>query len=29
MLEWYAHVLIVSMVLPRSVERTTNIVEFY
>jgi phenylpropionate dioxygenase-like ring-hydroxylating dioxygenase large terminal subunit len=29
MLEWYAHVLIVSTLIPRSVERTTNIVEFY
>ena len=29
MLEWYAHVLIVSTLLPRAVDRTTNIVEFY
>ena len=29
MLEWYAHVLIVSTLIPRGVERTTNIVEFY
>jgi choline monooxygenase len=29
MLEWYAHVLIVSTLIPRSVDRTTNIVEFY
>jgi choline monooxygenase len=29
MLEWYPHVLIVSTLLPRSVDRTTNIVEFY
>jgi choline monooxygenase len=29
MLEWYAHVLIVSTLIPRSVDRTTNVVEFY
>lgn len=29
MLEWYAHVLIVSTVIPRAVDRTTNVVEFY
>jgi choline monooxygenase len=29
MVEWYAHVLIVSSVIPRAVDRTTNIVEFY
>ncbi|HUH95068.1 MAG TPA: aromatic ring-hydroxylating dioxygenase subunit alpha [Casimicrobiaceae bacterium] len=29
MLEWYAHVLIVSTLLPRGVDRTTNVVEFY
>jgi phenylpropionate dioxygenase-like ring-hydroxylating dioxygenase large terminal subunit len=29
MLEWYAHVLIVSTVIPRGVDRTTNVVEFY
>jgi choline monooxygenase len=29
MLEWYAHVLVVSTLIPRGVDRTTNIVEFY
>jgi choline monooxygenase len=29
MLEWYAHVLIVSTLIPRAVDRTTNVVEFY
>jgi len=29
MLEWYPHVLIVSTVLPVTVERCTNVVEFY
>ena len=29
MLEWYAHVLIVSTLLPRAVDCTTNVVEFY
>jgi phenylpropionate dioxygenase-like ring-hydroxylating dioxygenase large terminal subunit len=29
MLEWYAHVLIVSTVIPQGVDRTTNVVEFY
>ena len=29
MLEWYPHVLIISTVLPRSVKRCTNVVEFY
>ncbi len=29
MLEWYAHVLIVSTVIPCGVDRTKNIVEFY
>ena len=29
MVEWYAHVLIVSTVIPRDVDKTTNIVEFY
>jgi len=29
MLEWYAHVLIVSTVIPRDVDRATNVVEFY
>jgi len=29
MLEWYAHVLIVSTLIPRGVDRTTNVVEYY
>jgi len=29
MLEWYPHVLVVSTLIPRSVDRTTNVVEFY
>jgi phenylpropionate dioxygenase-like ring-hydroxylating dioxygenase large terminal subunit len=29
MLEWYAHVLIVSTLIPRAIDRTTNVVEFY
>ena len=29
MLEWYPHVLVVSTLIPRSPQRTTNIVEFY
>jgi len=29
MLEWYAHVLIVSTLIPRGVDRTTNVIEFY
>ena len=29
MLEWYPHVLIVSTLIPRGVDRTTNVVEFY
>jgi choline monooxygenase len=29
MLEWYAHVLIVSTLIPRGVDRTTNLLEFY
>ena len=29
MLEWYPHVLVVSTLIPRSSELTTNIVEFY
>ncbi len=29
MLEWYAHVLIVSTLIPRAVDHTTNVVEFY
>jgi phenylpropionate dioxygenase-like ring-hydroxylating dioxygenase large terminal subunit len=29
MLEWYPHVLVVSTLIPRAVDRTTNIVEFY
>jgi choline monooxygenase len=29
MLEWYPHVLIVSTLIPRGVNRTTNVVEFY
>ena len=29
MVEWYAHVLIISTLVPRSVDRTTNFVEFY
>jgi phenylpropionate dioxygenase-like ring-hydroxylating dioxygenase large terminal subunit len=29
MIEWYAHVLIVSSLIPDGVDRTTNIVEFY
>jgi phenylpropionate dioxygenase-like ring-hydroxylating dioxygenase large terminal subunit len=29
MLEWYAHVLIVSTLIPRAVDRTINVVEFY
>jgi len=29
MIEWYAHVLIVSTLIPRGVDRTTNMVEFY
>ncbi len=29
MVEWYPHVLVVSTVIPRGVDRTTNVVEFY
>jgi phenylpropionate dioxygenase-like ring-hydroxylating dioxygenase large terminal subunit len=29
MLEWYPHVLVVSTLIPRSPEHTTNVVEFY
>jgi len=29
MIEWYPHVLVVSTLIPRAVNRTTNIVEFY
>jgi phenylpropionate dioxygenase-like ring-hydroxylating dioxygenase large terminal subunit len=29
MVEWYPHVLVVSTVIPRSPEHTTNVVEFY
>ena len=29
MLEWYPHVLIVSTLIPRGVDKTTNVVEFY
>ena len=29
MIEWYAHVLIISTLIPRAVDRTTNVVEFY
>lgn len=29
MLEWYPHVLIVSTLVPRGVDKTTNVVEFY
>ncbi len=29
MIEWYPHVLVVSTVVPRGVDRSTNIVEFY
>jgi choline monooxygenase len=29
MVEWYPHVLVVSTLIPRGVQQTTNIVEFY
>ncbi len=29
MIEWYPHVLVVSTLIPRGVDRTTNVVEFY
>ena len=29
MIEWYPHVLIVSTLIPRAVDKTTNIIEFY
>jgi choline monooxygenase len=29
MLEWYPHVLVVSTLIPRSPQHTTNVVEFY
>jgi phenylpropionate dioxygenase-like ring-hydroxylating dioxygenase large terminal subunit len=29
MVEWYPHVLVISTLVPRAVDRTTNIVEFY
>jgi len=29
MLEWYPHALVISTLIPRGVDRTTNIVEFY
>jgi len=29
MVEWYPHVLVVSTLIPRDVDRTTNVVEFY
>ena len=29
MVEWYPHVLVISTLIPRGVDRTTNVVEFY
>jgi phenylpropionate dioxygenase-like ring-hydroxylating dioxygenase large terminal subunit len=29
MLEWYPHVLVISTLIPRAPDRTTNVVEFY
>jgi len=29
MVEWYPHVLVISTLIPRALDRTTNIVEFY
>src|SRR4029453_17712236 len=29
MLEWYPHVIVISTLIPRAVDRTTNVVEFY
>ena len=29
MIEWYPHVLVISTLIPRGVDRTTNVVEFY
>jgi len=29
MLEWYPHVLVISTLIPRGVDKTTNVVEFY
>ncbi|MBL8472465.1 MAG: aromatic ring-hydroxylating dioxygenase subunit alpha [Rhodocyclaceae bacterium] len=29
MVEWYPHVLVVSHLIPRGIDRTTNVVEFY
>jgi len=29
MIEWYPHVLVISTLIPRGLDRTTNIVEFY
>ena len=29
MIEWYPHVLVVSTLVPRALDRTTNVVEFY
>jgi phenylpropionate dioxygenase-like ring-hydroxylating dioxygenase large terminal subunit len=29
MIEWYPHVLVISTLVPRAVDRTTNVVEFY
>ena len=29
MVEWYPHVLVVSTLIPRGIDRTTNVVEFY
>jgi choline monooxygenase len=29
MIEWYPHVLVVSTLIPRGVDRTTNVVEYY
>lgn len=29
MVEWYPHVLVVSTLIPRDVDRTTNLIEFY
>lgn len=29
MLEWYPHVLVVSTLIPRGIDKTTNVVEFY
>ncbi len=29
MIEWYPHVLVISTLIPRGIDRTTNVVEFY